>query len=158
MPVGDIRNLLENPAAKAKRQLVELAERKALIEKVKEEPFETFTELGVECRYQPFYTDRHRDVVQIYLNGELWADEETYTPWSIFKPTTVCHEIYLCFATQGMVEDLLRTAKVKGRPMDNPYAPPHRWNAILGEDMIDVVKVYKALMKQREKNAAKKRH
>lgn len=123
-----------------------LKARQEIIADKKENPNEPFYHDGVRVRYTPFWSSRTTDRTLVHLGPDdtVWAIEFHYTPWNIFKESVVWHEMELNYYSEQEVLDTFEKAGVVGSPIEDPYEPT-LFHGILGEDVGDVVKVYKYL-------------
>lgn len=137
------------------------ARRKFLAEQKEEFPW--FDCLGEQVRYKPGYTDRRHDRVEVHiklrpdampplaeLNEEeqagqymLYAIEWTSHPW--MRASSTSHWVFTCRDTREKVQVQADRAGVKLKNItEDPYAEPTLWHAWVGDDLEDVIKLWKA--------------
>lgn len=120
--------------------------RQEIIKDKKENPNEPFYHDGVRVRYVPFYSSRTTDRTFVHLGPDdtVWAIEFYHTPWNIFKESVVWHEMELNCRSGQEVLDIFEKAGVEGSFILDPYEDT-LFHGRLGEDVADVIKVYKYL-------------
>ncbi len=122
-----------------------LEERKKVIEEKRENPNEPFELDGVMVRYRPCHSTRTMDTTAVHIGPDdiEFAYEHYVHPWNIFKPSFAYHAVSLNVDSEERAMELLKLAGVKGTVVEDPYADPARYHVEVGEDVLDVVKIWK---------------
>jgi hypothetical protein len=141
-----------NAPALIKASNASLEKRRQIIEDKKANPNEPFELEGVQVRYTPHYSSRTTDQTLVHIGPDdtVFATEFYHVPWNIFKESRVWHNFYLDATSQQAVQSILNGAGVKGEVYQTPYDDPPRYNLELGEDVLDCVKLYKYLLKEKK--------